>query len=74
MRRDGNVINNIIDLFALAYCPFLITHGDSTWSEFAQYYNNSNGMKPIMPINSEVGDIIQEYIDTDVISKSPKLL
>jgi len=73
LRRDGNVINNIIDLFALAYCPFLITHGDSTWSEFAQYYNNEDGMKPIMPINSEVGDIIQEYIDTDAFIKPKKL-
>jgi len=74
LRRDGNVVNNIIDLFALAYCPFLITHGDSTWSEFAQYYNNSDGMKPVMPINSDVADIIRVYDETDVIIKSSKLL
>lgn len=72
LRRKGNVFNNIIDLFSLAYCPFLITHSDSTWSEFAEYYDNPNGMKPIMPINSEVSDIIEEYKNSFKVL--PKLL
>lgn len=72
LRRKGNVFNNIIDLFSLAYCPFLITHSDSTWSEFAEYYDNNNGMKPIMPINSEMSDIIEEYKNSTVAV--PKLL
>jgi len=32
---------NVIDLFSLSYCSFLLTHIDSTWSEIATYYNRT---------------------------------
>ena len=34
----GNVVENIVDLFALSFCCFLIKSNRSTWSEFAMYY------------------------------------
>jgi hypothetical protein len=66
-RRNGNAINNIIDLFALSYCPILIPNRDSTWSEFAQYYNNSSGDKPVMPIDWSVEHIVENYKNNTVI-------
>ena len=38
--KRGDVIENVIDLFALSFCKFLIKSGGSTWSEFAQEYRN----------------------------------
>ena len=38
--KRGDVIENIIDLFALSFCKFLIKTNNSTWSEFAQEYRN----------------------------------
>jgi hypothetical protein len=32
------VVENIVDLFALSFCCFLIKSNRSTWSEFAMYY------------------------------------
>ena len=36
--KYGNVLQNVIDLFGLSYCPFVIGASQSTWSEFAYYY------------------------------------
>lgn len=38
--KRGDVIENVIDLFALSFCKFLIKTSNSTWSEFAQEYRN----------------------------------
>ena len=32
---------NVIDLFSLSYCSFLLTHVDSSWSEIATLYNRT---------------------------------
>ena len=45
----------------------LIPNRDSTWSEFAQYYNNSSGGKPVMPIDWSVEHIIENYKNNTVI-------
>jgi len=76
LRRIGNVNNNIIDLFALSFCPFLVTNQDSTWSEFAQFYDNSDGLKPICPIDWNVDDIVHSYKKSDLskLSSSKKLI
>ena len=63
LRRSGNVTNNIIDLFALSFCPILISNRDSTWSEFATYYHNTDGLKPVMPIDWDMKHIIECYKD-----------
>jgi hypothetical protein len=36
----GSVIDNVVDLFSLSFCKFLIRSNRSTWSEFAMYYRN----------------------------------
>jgi len=36
----GQVISNIVDLFSLSFCKFLVRSHRSTWSEFAVYYRN----------------------------------
>ena len=61
LRRNGNPLSNIIDLFSLSHCPFLIKSPESTWSEFAEYYNNSTGTKNITYVNYEPKNIISEY-------------
>ena len=32
---------NVIDLFSLSHCSFLLAHIDSTWSQVAGYYNRT---------------------------------
>ena len=39
----------------------LISNRDSTWSEFATYYDNSDGSKPVMPIDWKIEDIVESY-------------
>jgi hypothetical protein len=36
--RYGNVVENLIDLFSLSFCKFLIKVPISTWSIFAEHY------------------------------------
>lgn len=74
LRRIGNVTHNIIDLFALSFCPFLITNQDSTWSEFAEYHDNSDGLKPINPIDWNVDDILESYNNSPLSKISTKNL
>jgi hypothetical protein len=38
--KYGNIVPNIVDLFCLCYCSFLIKSNMSTWSNFAQIYSN----------------------------------
>jgi hypothetical protein len=40
----GNVIENIVDLFSLSFCDFLIMSNKSTWSEFAEHYKNRSSV------------------------------
>jgi hypothetical protein len=36
--QHGNIVENLIDLFSLSYCPFIIKSPTSTWSTFADCY------------------------------------
>jgi hypothetical protein len=47
--KKGDVIENVIDLFALSFCKFLIKSDRSTWSEFAENYRN----QPSFSINDD---------------------
>ena len=38
--KYGNIVPNIVDLFCLCHCSFLIKSNMSTWSNFAQIYSN----------------------------------
>ena len=53
--KRGNVIENIIDLFALSFCKFLIKSDRSTWSEFAENYRN----QPSFSINDDWQTVIK---------------
>lgn len=57
LENYGNLINNIIDLFALSYCSFLVMSPKSTWSEFARDYKN----QPSEYITADTEDIILKY-------------
>lgn len=57
LKTYGNTIENIVDLFSLSYCGFLIMSNKSTWSEFAKYYRN----QPSVFITDDVEDITQKY-------------
>ena len=57
--KRGNVIENVIDLFALSFCKFLIKTDNSTWSEFAQEYRN----QPSFSVNDDWQTMIRpKYI------------
>jgi hypothetical protein len=36
----GNIAENIVDLFSLSFCKFLVKSNKSTWSGFAQLYSD----------------------------------
>jgi hypothetical protein len=58
----GNVIENIIDLFSLSFCKFLISSDKSTWSEFAQHYRN----QPTVSANDDWETVIKpKYVNPD---------
>lgn len=57
LKTYGNVITNIVDLFSLSYCSFLIMSNKSTWSEFAKYHRN----QPSVFITDNIETIIQKY-------------
>ena len=46
-----NTLKDIVDLFGLAFCSYLITHTVSSWSAFARQYMN----KP--NVTSDIGKI-----------------
>ncbi len=62
MKTYGNVFANVIDLFGLSYCGMLIANPDSTWSEFAKYYNNEDRNKPVVNVrDNNIEQIIEVY-------------
>ena len=40
VEKESKTLNNLVDLFALSYCKFLIKSNNSSWSDFAQFYKN----------------------------------
>lgn len=60
MKTYGNVIENIVDLFALSYCDFLIMSNKSTWSEFAKYHRN----QPSVFVTEDIEKIKNKYSET----------
>lgn len=58
LKTYGNVIENIVDLFSLSYCGFLIMSNKSTWSEFAKYYKN----QPSIYVTENIEKIKDEYL------------
>ena len=57
LKTYGNVVENIVDLFCLSYCDFLIKSNKSTWSEFAEEYRH----QPALDADKGL-DKIEKYI------------
>jgi hypothetical protein len=58
--KYGNVIPNIVDLFSLSFCKFLVKSNNSTFSEFAQNYLG----QPAANVTDDWYDvIIHPYLD-----------
>ena len=58
-RKDfafGNIVENLVDLFSLSFCDFLIKSPPSTWSEFAELYQP----KPAVEITDDWNICINE--------------
>jgi hypothetical protein len=58
LKTYGNVVENIVDLFSLSYCSFLIKSNKSTWSEFAEDYRH----QPALDATNSIDKIIKKYI------------
>jgi hypothetical protein len=57
MKTYGNVIENIVDLFTLSYCSFLVMSNKSTWSEFAKHHRN----QPSVLVTEDLEKIKDKY-------------
>lgn len=57
LKTYGNVIENVVDLFSLSYCGFLIMSNKSTWSEFAKYYRD----QPSVFVTDDIEKITDIY-------------
>lgn len=55
-----NTVHNIVDLFSLSFCKFIIKSPNSTWSSFASDYNTK------LSINATdiVENIVNLYVKT----------
>ena len=62
-----NTLKDIIDLFGLSFCSYLIPHPVSTWSDFAYLYDRKLNVVP------DINPLIVRSIDT-FISNWPELL
>lgn len=57
LKTYGNTVENIVDLFSLSYCSFLIKSNKSTWSEFAEEYRH----QPALDATKSLDKIIEKY-------------
>ena len=62
----ANVIDNLVDLFMLSNCPYIITSPGSSWSEFAKYYKDKESDN-ILDVNKKLEQ--SDYIHTILASK-----
>ena len=70
-----NGVDNIIDLFGLSYCGFIVQSDTSTWSQFACGYRRKNAGKHATPIKSDgYGGFDTEHILTSYKNKINKIL
>lgn len=53
------ILENLVDLFSLSFCKFLIMSPLSTWSEFAKDYRNI----PSHNISEDIGSLIRNYVE-----------
>lgn len=56
-KSKKNTVYNMVDLFALSFCKFLIKSTSSTWSNFASLYRN----QPFTQPDNNIVNIIKQY-------------
>lgn len=61
--KHGDVVETIVDLFSLSFCPFLIKSPTSTWSTFAECYIEKDSVY----ITDEWDVIKTKYIRSKII-------
>lgn len=54
---EKSLLNNILDIFCLCFCKFLIKANNSTWSLFAEYYRN----QPAVLVTDDLKTIKEKY-------------
>jgi hypothetical protein len=54
---EKTLLNNIIDIFCLSFCKFLVKANNSTWSLFAEYYRN----QPAVLVTDNIESIKEKY-------------
>jgi hypothetical protein len=54
---EKTLLNNIVDIFCLSFCKFLIKANNSTWSLFAEYYRN----QPAVMVTDDIEIIKEKY-------------
>lgn len=54
VEESSATLSNIIDLFALSFCKSIIKSNGSSWSDFAQFYNNQPAVYVEEPIENSI--------------------
>lgn len=62
----ANIVDNLVDLFSLANCEYLVTSPGSTWSEFAKIYTNKKSIHAY-EIDDKLNQNKDEFLE-DVLS------
>lgn len=60
--RYGNVMENVVDLFVLSHCGFIVTSPSSTWSEFAKNYRKAISVNPNEDWENDIRKKYQYYL------------
>ena len=65
----GNVVENVVDLFSLSFCSFLIKSPLSTWSEFAELYQLKTAVEVTDSWEVDVRDKYLLYLNKSGINE-----
>ena len=65
----GNVVENIVDLFSLSFCDFLIKSPDSTWSEFAELYQLKTAVEVTDSWETDIKELYLLYLNKSGINE-----
>lgn len=68
----GNIVDNLIDLFSLASCPYIVTSMGSSWSDFASDYS-PKGCISADKLNETLLNDKSQFV-TNVLSHLPHIL
>jgi hypothetical protein len=70
VKKDSVTFSNIIDLFALSFCNFIIKSNRSSWSDFAESYNSRLAAYVTEPFTSSIR---VKYLNSNQINNKKSL-